>query len=78
MPFPSQNNVAILPVILVQTNAPEQKMPLERQLLTDAELWWQADFLPAPIAQHWYALLQQQVNWQQLPIRMFGLNEDDR
>jgi hypothetical protein len=38
MPFPSQNNVAILPVILVQTNAPEQKMPLERQLLTDAEL----------------------------------------
>jgi len=47
-------------------------MPLERQLLTDAELWWQADFLPAPVAQHWYALLQQQVNWQQLPIRMFG------
>ena len=47
-------------------------MPLERQLLTDAELWWQADFLPAPVAQHWYALLQHQVNWQQLPIRMFG------
>jgi alkylated DNA repair dioxygenase AlkB len=58
MPFPSDNNAAILPVILVQTNAQEQKMPLDRQLLTDAELWWQADFLPAPVVQHWYALLQ--------------------
>jgi hypothetical protein len=43
MPFPShnflsQNNAAILPVIPAETNAPEQKMKLDRQLVVDIGL----------------------------------------
>jgi Alkylated DNA repair protein len=70
--LPSHQIGAILPVIISETKQAEQKMPLERQLLPDAELDWQADFLSPDEADRWYQCLLQRVAWQQLPIRMFG------